>query len=491
MTAPAPENRYTEMQRSSYEAAARDWSPENRDPVVGSFDAHNNWADYDSYLFRDIWGTLGQKVVLDFGCGPGRNLVKYGGTFKRVDGVDIAQQNLDNAKRWVLHNGGVPGNLYKNNGVDLAGVPSYSYEVVMSTICFQHICVYDIRKNYLREMFRVLKPGGTLTMQMGYGGKEGTGVQTALYLENKYEALTTNSGCDTVVMSSEEIKSDLVEVGFQDFKSYIRPVGPGDNHKNWIFFSARKPLSCCLLIQGKVDRACFERYMGAYRDPAHRRFSEIVLSTYPGDLETVKDLVNDGVEVVLNDADLPPMAYNYQNLYYQASTTQKGLERCRSSYCLKVRGDEFYTNLDTIDFNPDKLLVNDYFLSTYLPNHISDHMLGARKDILLAVMSRVRSGCLSGRYSEDESPRPAAEQRIFAEYLNEMGVSPTGAWLEVANNLLEVAYLPELEPLRIAQNSLGATYDIAAQCYTNPHMDQSQKSGIRFFQEPKRIGVPL
>lgn len=30
--------------------------------------------------------------VLDFGCGPGRNIVKYNKRFNRIDGVDIAKE---------------------------------------------------------------------------------------------------------------------------------------------------------------------------------------------------------------------------------------------------------------------------------------------------------------------------------------------------------------------------------------------------------------
>ena len=233
-------NKYTAMQQRQYDAEASQWSTANRDPVVGSFDAHNAWADYNDYLFRDVGGELAEKVVLDFGCGPGRNLVKYKDWFKRIDGVDISQKNLDNAKIWISKNGGTPGNLYKNNGVDLSVVPDDTYDVVMSTICFQHICVYDIRKNYLKEMFRVLKPGGVLTVQMGFGGKPPK-YQTSAYAANNFDALATNSGCDVSVMSPDDVSADLATIGYDGFCHYVRPVGPGDTHANWIFFSAKKP----------------------------------------------------------------------------------------------------------------------------------------------------------------------------------------------------------------------------------------------------------
>ena len=37
-----------------------------------------------------------------------------------------------------------------------------------------------------------------------------------------------------------EIKKDLENIDFKQFEHWIRPVGPGDDHSNWIFFTASK-----------------------------------------------------------------------------------------------------------------------------------------------------------------------------------------------------------------------------------------------------------
>jgi ubiquinone/menaquinone biosynthesis C-methylase UbiE len=230
-------NRYTLMQKKQYEKSASLWNVSKLDPVVGSFNAHNNWKDYD-FLFKDI-DNLESKVVLDFGCGPGRNLVKYSNKFKQIDGIDIAEQNIKNALVWINYNNieMEKHNLYLCNGVDLNCINDETYDIVMSTICMQHICVYEIRLNYLKEFYRVLKPGGYVTIQMGYGVPSPATVD---YYANYYDAKTTNRGCDTNISNYTQVEKDLLNIGFKNFNYYIRPTGPGDFHPNWIFFNAQK-----------------------------------------------------------------------------------------------------------------------------------------------------------------------------------------------------------------------------------------------------------
>jgi len=230
-------NIYTEMQKNQYENDAANWALDNRDPVVGSFDAHNQWDDYE-LLFKDISNTE-NKVMLDFGCGPGRNLVKYSDKFNRIDGVDIAENNLKNAIEYIKSNN-LDMNKHKlflNNGFDLKSITSGTYDVVMSTICMQHICVHEIRYNLLKEFYRVLLSGGIITIQMGYGTPSPASVS---YYDNNYDAISTNRGCDTTIESTDQIKTDLEKIGFVDFNYTITSTGPGDCHPNWIFFSAIK-----------------------------------------------------------------------------------------------------------------------------------------------------------------------------------------------------------------------------------------------------------
>ena len=233
---------YVRMQKRTYELyAAADRVTEgriDRDWVVGTWSKHDEWQDYEDYLMRYVprdesW------VALDYGCGPGRNLRRWSSLFKRIDGVDISANNLKNARAFLK---GLPAdktpNLFVTEGMNCGDAPKSAYDFVFSTICIQHICVHRVRFSIFSSLYECLKPGGRISIQMGYGVPSPNSVP---YFENYVESTQTNRGCDTAISSPDEPREDLEKIGFTNFEFWIRPVGPGDLHPNWIFFTAIKP----------------------------------------------------------------------------------------------------------------------------------------------------------------------------------------------------------------------------------------------------------
>ena len=164
-------------------------------------------------------------------------MIKYSKWFKQIDGCDISQNNINNAKiNLNFHKIPLP-NLYITNGNDLGTERENYYDFIFSSIAMQHICVYDIRFSILTKMYKSLKEGGRISIQMGYGkGKK----NSVGYHENYYNAIGSNGSKDTRIEDSNQIKKDLENIGFKQFEYWIRPVGPGDDHSNWIFFTASK-----------------------------------------------------------------------------------------------------------------------------------------------------------------------------------------------------------------------------------------------------------
>jgi SAM-dependent methyltransferase len=224
-------NSYTKMQLVYYNS-------QGDDPKKGmnkeNHSIHNKNDDYWNILVSDTKDlSFKNKIGLDFGCGCGRNIINLIERFRKFDGVDISpllilrtQENLNKIK---INKDKY--DLYTCNGVDLSVINKTEYyDFIMSTIVFQHICVYDIRFSYLKEFYRLLKPDGILSFQMGYGRGHGK----VEYHENKYNATETNSKCDVIVDNPNHIIDDLKKIGFKNI-TYSIEKSFSDAHPKWIY----------------------------------------------------------------------------------------------------------------------------------------------------------------------------------------------------------------------------------------------------------------
>jgi len=111
--------------------------------------------------------TLGLRIrfrrALDFGCGVGRVTQALANHFDRCDGVDISPSMLETAARYNRHAGKCQYHL--NETTDLGLFADSTFDFVYSVLVLQHMAP-EYAKAYLRELVRVLVPGGLLVFQM-------------------------------------------------------------------------------------------------------------------------------------------------------------------------------------------------------------------------------------------------------------------------------------------------------------------------------------
>jgi SAM-dependent methyltransferase len=114
--------------------------------------------------------ALGVRPVpgraFDFGSGVGRLTQALAQHFERVVGVDISYTMVEAARRYDHSDG--RATFLVNTEPDLGLLESGSFDFVYSSITLQHVPP-ELAEGYVREFFRILRPGGVAVFQMRNG----------------------------------------------------------------------------------------------------------------------------------------------------------------------------------------------------------------------------------------------------------------------------------------------------------------------------------
>jgi SAM-dependent methyltransferase len=212
----------------------RDWDSRAREaPEYYIATAHRQWQrdeffqsgkiNVENDILADIdvichGRELRRMRVLEIGCGAGRMTKAMAGVFGEVHAVDISAEMIALAKHNLSDLPNVV--LYKNNGIDLSGIPDRSCDFAFSFVVFQHIPALGVIENYVREVHRCLKPGAVFKFQVQ--GDTGT-------LSNRRQ-----DDADTwvgVPMSLSDARALAARCGFE----LIRSSGHGTQYF-WLWF---------------------------------------------------------------------------------------------------------------------------------------------------------------------------------------------------------------------------------------------------------------
>jgi ubiquinone/menaquinone biosynthesis C-methylase UbiE len=117
-----------------------------------------------------------QMKILEIGCGAGRVTRALADLFGEVHAVDISDEMILQAQRALIDKPNA--HVYLNNGEDLRILPPVAFDFAFSYIVFQHIPSLHVIESYVRDVHRVLRPGGLFKFQVQGGRPQGDQTDT-------------------------------------------------------------------------------------------------------------------------------------------------------------------------------------------------------------------------------------------------------------------------------------------------------------------------
>lgn len=209
--------------------------------VSGSEDqaklAVSGYTDEESYrdsgqftlrLLQDHVGLTKDDIVLEIGAGVGRVGAVVAPLCREWIGADVSENMVRHMQRRLANHGNA--RAIAINGMNLAGIPSVSVDVVYCTVVFMHLEEWE-RYSYVAEGLRVLKPGGRMLVDnVNLLSDEGWA-----FFE-KHRAIAPDSRPPHISKTSTP----------QELEAYFRRAGFSDIRQSefslWIVTHGRKPL---------------------------------------------------------------------------------------------------------------------------------------------------------------------------------------------------------------------------------------------------------
>src|SRR6266545_1984541 len=109
-------------------------------------------------LEADFRRLQGRDAALEIGCGPGRLMRPLSRHFAEIHGVDVSDEMIALARERLQD---IPhAHPHVGDGASLREFPDDTFDFVYSYAVFQHVPSREVVSEYMREIHRVLKPGG-------------------------------------------------------------------------------------------------------------------------------------------------------------------------------------------------------------------------------------------------------------------------------------------------------------------------------------------
>lgn len=233
-------------------------------------------------VIRDLEGELkrlpaeapiASRRALEIGCGPGRLMRPMSRHFGEIQGIDVADEMIAQAKEKLRD---IPSaHAHHASGSDLAMFPASHFDFVYSYAVFQHIPSADVVFAYLRETVRVLKPGGFARLQINglpntahaYTTWEGVRIgadDVHRFAREQGVRLLSLTGVDTQYMWTSWQKPPLKERPADTSSCRIRHVVNALSGEHAVPSSGR--LACATLQIENLPAACDLNSLEAFVD---------------------------------------------------------------------------------------------------------------------------------------------------------------------------------------------------------------------------------
>jgi ubiquinone/menaquinone biosynthesis C-methylase UbiE len=108
------------------------------------------------------------KSMAELGCGAGRMTRSFAQRFESVCAVDVSSEMQSRAKAYLRSFSNITWIL--SDGETLSGIESASVDFAFSYLVLQHMPTRKVVSSSIREMMRILRPGGAFLFQ--FNGSE-------------------------------------------------------------------------------------------------------------------------------------------------------------------------------------------------------------------------------------------------------------------------------------------------------------------------------
>ena len=171
-----------------------------------------------------------------------------------------------------------------------------------------------------------------------------------------------------------------------------------------------------IVIQGKVERECYDFYVENYKD------YPVIISTWENTIAMLAiNNIPHNFTIIENKF---PEKNGYQNFNLQVHSTLAGLELVNTEYVIKMRGDEYYSNipylLQKVKEFPELIHTSPVFFRkwNFYKLHISDHLIVGKTEYIKNMFVGAKNTKL-----ECQQKKFSPEQILTIEYLLSRGVN--------------------------------------------------------------------